>query len=116
MIKKDINHWSKRNLTPLGRITVVKTLLSSKVTHLFISLQNLSSELITHLDRLFAQFIWRGKVDRIARKILCQDHKNAGFRMIYISSFVKALKANMHSKNSTNKFFMGKSFQRINPI
>ena len=61
MIKKDINHWSKRNLTPLGRITVVKTLLMSKVTHLFISLQNPSSELITHLDRLFAQFIWRGK-------------------------------------------------------
>ena len=91
MIKKDINHWSKRNLTPLGRITVVKTLLMSKVTHLFISLPNPSSELITHLDRLFAQFIWRGKVDRIARKILCQDHKNAGCRMIHISSFVKAL-------------------------
>ena len=92
MIKKDINHWSKRNLTPLGRITVVKTLLLSKVTHLFISLPNPSSELITHLDKLFAQFIWRGKVDRIARKILCQDHKNAGCRMIHISSFVKALK------------------------
>ena len=65
---------------------MVKTLLLSKVTHLFISLPNPSSELSTDLDRLFAQFIWRGKVDRIARKILCQDHKNAGCRMIHILS------------------------------
>ena len=31
-------------------------------------------------------------MDRIARKIMCQDHKNAGCRMIHIPSFVKALK------------------------
>ena len=57
-----------------------------------ISLPNPSSELITQLDRPFAQFIWRGKVGRIARKIMCQDHKNAGCCMIHIPSFVKALK------------------------
>ena len=32
-MRKLINVWSKRNLTPLGKITVLKTLVISKITH-----------------------------------------------------------------------------------
>ena len=37
-IKKILNHWSKRKLTLLGRITIIKSLAVSKFVHLFISL------------------------------------------------------------------------------
>ena len=34
-IQKNITQWTKRNLSVLGKITVVKTILISKLTHLF---------------------------------------------------------------------------------
>ena len=34
-IKREIAQWRRRNLTPLGRITVIKSLLIAKLVHLF---------------------------------------------------------------------------------
>ena len=36
-VKKVLNAWSKRNLTPFGRITVIKSLVISKITHLLMN-------------------------------------------------------------------------------
>ena len=52
-IEKEINQWSKRNLTPLGRITVVKTLLLPKLTHILISLPKPNDRLIKTLETSF---------------------------------------------------------------
>ena len=38
-IKKILNHWSKRKLTLLGRITIIKSLAVSKFVHLFFHCQ-----------------------------------------------------------------------------
>ena len=39
MEKKNLlNAWSRRNITPFGKITVIKTLVISKITHLFMNL------------------------------------------------------------------------------
>ena len=104
-LKKEIVSWSKRNLTPLGKITVIKTLLLSKITHLFISLPNPNKELIDELEKTLFRFIWNGKVDRIARKTMYQDFNNGGCRMTHIPSFIKALKLTwirrlLHSNSS----------------
>ena len=37
-IRAKINYWKRRSLTPLGKITIVKSLLLSSLNHLFISL------------------------------------------------------------------------------
>ena len=37
-IQKLLEHWEKRNLTPIGKITIIKTLCLSKLNHLFLSL------------------------------------------------------------------------------
>ena len=64
-VKKEINQWSKRILTPLGRITILKTLLIAKLNHLFIALPNPSNETIINLNRMFFKFIWQSPTDRI---------------------------------------------------
>ena len=48
-IKKILNHWSKRKLTLLGRITIIKSLAVSKFVHLFISLPAPPNGLISEL-------------------------------------------------------------------
>lgn len=51
-IKKEINMWSKRNFTPLGKITVVKSILLPKLTHLFTSLPRPNCDTIDSLQNM----------------------------------------------------------------
>ena len=91
-VNKEITSWKKRNLTTLGKITVVKTLLLPKFTHLFTSLPKPSHETIKKLESIFFNFIWNDKRDRVARKILCQDKAKGGCRMVKIDTYIKGLK------------------------
>ena len=91
-IKKEINQWSKRFLSPLGRITILKTLLIAKLNHLFIALPNQSNETIINLNRMFFRFIWQSPTDRIKREVLCQDYYKGGLKMVHFDSYINALK------------------------
>ena len=39
-IKKLIRVWQSRNLTPYGKVTIIKSLLLSKITHMLLSLSS----------------------------------------------------------------------------
>jgi hypothetical protein len=52
-IEKEITHWNKRNITPYGKITVIKSLLLSKITHLFIALPKPNKEWLKLLEKAF---------------------------------------------------------------
>jgi hypothetical protein len=45
-MKQLIKQWSRRNLTVIGRITVVETLILPLFNHLFLSLPNPSNEIV----------------------------------------------------------------------
>ena len=85
-IRKEIKQWSKRILTPLGRITIIKTLLIAKLNHLFIALPNPGNETILNLNRMLIQFIWQSPTDRIKREVLCQDYYNGGLKMVQLKT------------------------------
>ena len=55
----------------LGKITVIKSLMLSRITHLFLSLPNPCNRFIKDLTLLFYKFIWNGKRDKIKRTTLC---------------------------------------------
>lgn len=44
----------KRQLTPLGKITVIQSILLPKMTHLFITLLSPSKEWLKQLEKLFS--------------------------------------------------------------
>ena len=56
-MKKVLNAWSRRDLTPFGRITVIKSLVISKITHLLMNLpdpeENCLKELISFCINFF---------------------------------------------------------------
>ena len=57
--------WNKRNLTPIGKITVVKSLILPVLNHLFIALPNPSIEIIKDIEALLYTFIWKSSVNRV---------------------------------------------------
>jgi len=91
-IRKLLSTWSKRNLTPFGKITVIKTLALSKLTHLFTNLPDPSEEFLVELNKLFFSFLWNGKNDRIKRSVMFQSYECGGFKMVDVKCFLSSLK------------------------
>ena len=63
-----VHHWSRRNLTVLGRITVVKSLLIPKFNHLILSIPNPTKAFLKRLQKLIYEFVWKNKKDKILKQ------------------------------------------------
>ena len=59
---------SKRKLTLIGRVTVIKSLMLSKFAYLFLALPNPPGNLLKKLERMFFKFLWNKGSDRISRR------------------------------------------------
>ena len=91
-VKSLIRVWQTRNLTPYGKITIIKSLLMSKFTHMLLSLPSPSLELYRELDQLFANFLWSGKPAKLRKEILEAEIKNGGLKLHNIQKFDSSLK------------------------
>ena len=102
-IKKTLEQWQRRNLSPIGRICIVKTILLSKLVHLFIALPNPSNKLIKELERMFFSFVWGHKKDKIKRTKLIETFSEDGLKMIHIDSFIKRMKLTWLKRFTTSR-------------
>ena len=91
-IRKMFLNWSKRILTPLRKITVIKSLALSKINHLILALPNPSKKLADELQKMFYQYLWDKKHDKIKRAVITQHYTEGGLRMIEVCTFMKSLK------------------------
>ena len=91
-LKTILNNWSKRYLTPIGKITVVKSLLISQFNHFFISLPNPSENFMKTLNNILFNFVWNNKPDKIKREIIIKNYEEGGLKMLHLKSFISALK------------------------
>ena len=97
-IRKILSCWKYRRLTLLGRIPVLKSLASSQIVYLLSSLPS-NYNALNQINKLFYQFLWNGKGDKIKRKIMINDYCDGGLKMIDLFSFNKALK--QHGSRNT---------------
>ena len=91
-IVKDIAQWRRRNLTLIGKITVVKSLLFSKLVHILTALPNPCEDVIKKLNSILFRFIWNNGADKVKRSILVQDYEHGGLKMLDMHSFLASLK------------------------
>ena len=77
-IIKILNNWSRGHITPLGKITVVKTLVLPKLIQLFVNLPDLSGDFLKELGNiLFSSLISMGREAKVilVKKILSVNCK-----------------------------------------
>ena len=65
-----IRMWRNRNLTLIGKITLIKSLFISKFIHILLSLPTPSETLFNRIDLLFESFLWNGKTPKFRKQIL----------------------------------------------
>ena len=91
-IKNLIRVWSTRKLTPYGKVTIVKSLLLSKITHILLSLPSPEHTLFKEIENIFLTFVWCGKPAKFSRKILEAEIGDGGIKLHNIVLFDKSLK------------------------
>ena len=102
--------WSTRDLTPLGKITLIKSFAISQLVFLFTVLPNPPRTFIADLNKVLYSFIWNNKPDKIKRLTLINTKGNGGLDMVDVFSFSQSLKCTwvkryIDDKTSDWKYF-----------
>ena len=90
-LKNSIKLWQRRALSPLGKITVIKSLLLPKITHLLIALPNPGITLLQEINTLFYDFLWKGRA-KIKQSVVVKQYFEGGLKMVNLFAFEQALK------------------------
>lgn len=93
ILEATLNEWSHRNLTWIGKITIIKTLCLSKINYAISSLE-IPNGFIKQVKDMLEQFLWSKKPARIKNRVLYNDYDYGGLRMINLDQYIKAQKIN----------------------
>ena len=112
-IQKLLRTWSKRSLTPFGKITVIKTLAISKLTYLFSNIPDPSCDFLKQVNNLFIKFLWNDKPSKISFDTICQSYDKGGINMVNIFDYLTCIRVNCFKRylydtecyNMTNEMY-----------
>jgi hypothetical protein len=83
LIERTLSCWRARNLSIIGKICVIKTLLLPQLLYLFSVLCiKIPKPFFFKLNTLLFKFIWNGGNDRVKRSFLCLDYCSGGHKII----------------------------------
>ena len=95
-IEKAIAGWTRRNLSMIGKITVVKSLLTAQLNHLMLTFK-FQDSMLKRLNTMLYKFVWtNGK--KINRDVLIQNYENGGLKMPDLFIMQQALAASWLQK------------------
>ena len=90
-MKALFNIWSKRLITPLGRVAILKSLILSKLVHLWILLPDPPDDFVNNLQKMCLKYIWNNKQNRLSRKTAVKSVKSRGLGVSDIRKYISAL-------------------------
>ena len=91
-LKALIKTWSRRNITPIGRIHIIKSLLISQFNHLFIALPTPDEKTLSKINTILFNFLWNSKIDKVKRDVVSQSYEKGGIKMVNLRAFIYSLK------------------------
>ena len=91
-IKSIIKQWEKRFLTPIGKITVIKTLVLPLLNHILMSIPNPSDHYLKELEKIFFLFVWNNKTHRVKKDVIVKKLEDGGLKMVNLVAFIDSLK------------------------
>lgn len=92
-LEKMVKIWSKRALTPIGKITVIKTFMISVFNHLFLALPNPNQKTIDYINDMLFNFLWNNKTSKIKKSVIVKNYGEGGLQMLNLNAFIEAMKS-----------------------
>ena len=97
--------WSSRNLTLMGRILVVNTLVESLFVHRMQCVEAMPHHMYKKYHELILKFVWKGKRPKIAFSTLNASKKQGGLRLVNLEFKHRALLLNWIKTYQQSQFF-----------
>ena len=91
--KTILNTWYHRNLSLIGKIKVINTLVASLFNYKMMVLPNMDPKYVKQIEEIFVQFIWNKRKPKIPTRALMSDYSNGGIRLVDVAKREQALKA-----------------------
>ena len=79
---KLLTAWQNRQLSLIGKVQVVNTLVASLFVHRMMVLPIIPNSVVKKLDNLIRQFLWNGKKAKIAYNILQNPRTKGGLGLV----------------------------------
>lgn len=76
-LRKKLNMWKARSLTPIGKILIVKTFGISQLIY-FMQSSTFTKENLDYVDKLITDFVSNGKRPKIKMEILKNSYELGG--------------------------------------
>ena len=89
-IKKQVNIWSSRGLSLYEKVSIIKSLLISKLAYIS-SVLPAPNKFIKSLNQLIFKFLWNGK-DKIRRVSTINRFEKGGIRIVDVESMIQSLR------------------------
>ena len=95
-VKSLITEWSKRDLSILGKVLVIKAFLLSQFTYVMQAI-GLPNKVLTEINTMLYRFLWKKKYnnkkafEKVKRKVLEANHDEGGIKMINLIEFQEHL-------------------------
>ena len=102
-IERMFSKWRHRNLSIIGKITIIKTFALSQLVYIMQSIA-IPNEELEQINRIFFRFLWKRKYsnkrafEKVKRKVMCNPSKEGGLNMINIQALQKSFLINWARK------------------
>ena len=91
-MKATIDKWKGRPMSLAGKITIIKTLITSKLVYAMSNLPSPKPAFWKEVNNILYKFIYDGKQDKIKRTYLLAPYEEGGYKMIDIETQNNAAK------------------------
>ena len=89
-IKSIIQSWSNRQLSMIGKVQIIKSLLIPQITYLY-SVLPMPKKYIQSVNKIIFKFLWNGKSEKIKRNTITNKYTEGGLQMINLEMHIKTV-------------------------
>ena len=87
-----LESWKRRNLSLIGKIQIVNTLIASLFVYKFTVLEEMPEEMIVKIESIIEKFLWNSHKPKISMKILQSSKSSGGLGLCNLRWKDKSLK------------------------
>jgi hypothetical protein len=107
-IEKMLACWFHRYLTPYGKVTIIRTLALSQLSHIALVIPNPSKQMFKRIETIFFRFLWNNKSEKVCRDDAKLPEILGGLNVPDVEKFWTAFKFSWFRRLLTTKSFWPK--------
>ena len=81
-----VNNWCNRQLTLIGKVLLVNSLMGSLFTYCMAILPEMLTAQIKHFEGIITKFLWKNKCPKISLRVLMNDKIEGGLGLVNIKT------------------------------